>query len=85
MASGSTAISRRAAELRPSRLYVFMSDSSAAPPLPLAPPCTFEDHQDPPSGELTSHITRGNASAQTPSARGSRNKSFLLARRTSQI
>src|SRR5262245_60715996 len=38
--------------------------------------CTIEDHQDP---------QRGNTSAQTPSARGSRNKSFLLARRTSQI
>jgi len=47
--------------------------------------CTFEDHQDPRSGQLTPHITRGNTSAQTPSARGSRNKSFLLARRTSQI
>src|SRR5262252_7708770 len=48
--------------------------------------CTFEDHQDPRSGQLTPHITtRGNTSAQTPSARGSRNKSFLLARRASQI
>ena len=57
MASGSAAMLRRAAELRPSRLYVFMSDSPGGPPLPLAPPCTFEDHQDPHSGQLTSHIT----------------------------
>src|SRR5262252_6031532 len=31
--------------------------------------CTFEDHEDPRSGQLTPHITRGNTSAQTPSAR----------------
>src|SRR5262249_13561093 len=46
--------------------------------------CTIEEDQDPRSGQLTPHITRGNTSAQTPSARGSRNKSFLLARRASQ-
>jgi hypothetical protein len=37
------------------------------------------------SGNIRSHITRGNTSAQTPSARGSRNESFLLALRRSQI